>query len=495
MSLAEAIAAVLASPSGPAVGAFFDFDGTVIDGYSAKDFYQHRLRSLSIGPLEAAQTLMLGLRGVTSEADFERFVALGFAAWAGRSEDELAELGERLFAQQIAGRLFPEAWQLIRAHERMGHTLVLASSASRFQVEPAARAAGIEHVLCTPAEVTADGILTGRVAGPTLWRQGKADAVRAFGAGHGVDLAASFAYSNGDEDVPFLSAVGHPWAVNPGRHLLAHAKATGWPVLRFAGRGRPGASQVARTAAAYGGMVTAMATGVAFGLLNRSQRVGLDSTTTLLGELGLGLAGVRLRVTGEQNLWDHRPAVFLFNHQSQLDMVILCKLMREGVTAVAKKELANHPLFGLAFRAAGFAFVARDGHGDPRAALEPAVRRLRDGISVVIAPEGTRSVTPALGQFKKGAFHLAMQAGVPVVPIVIRNSGDLMWRDAATIRPGTVDVVVRRAIDVSGWTTGDLTRRVAEVRQLYLETLAGWPAPGPGPGAGPGPAPGPEVPA
>jgi HAD superfamily hydrolase (TIGR01490 family) len=478
VSLAEAVADVLASPAGPSIGAFFDFDGTVIDGYSARDFYRHRLRSFSIGPLEAARTLMLGLRGVTSEEDFERFVALGFAAWAGRSDDELAELGERLFAQQIAGRLFPEAWQLIRAHQRMGHTLVLASSASRFQVEPAARATGIEHVLCTPAEVTADGILTGRTAGPTLWRDGKADAVRSFAAASHVDLRSSYAYSNGDEDVPFLSAVGHPWAVNPARYLLAHAQAEGWPVLRFAGRGRPGAARVTRTAAAYGGMLSAMAAGAACGLLNRSRRVGLDTTTALIGELGLSLAGVQLRVRGEQHLWEQRPAVFLFNHQSQLDMAILCKLVRQGVTAVAKKELATHPLFGPAFRLAGVAFVDRSDHGRGRQALEPAVQRLRDGISVVIAPEGTRSVTPALGQFKKGAFHMAMQAGVPVVAIVIRNSGEMMWRDAATIRPGWVDVVVHPPIDVSAWTTDELTKRVAEVRQLYIDTLASWPGPG-----------------
>jgi 1-acyl-sn-glycerol-3-phosphate acyltransferase len=184
---------------------------------------------------------------------------------------------------------------------------------------------------------------------------------------------------------------------------------------------------------------------------------------------------VRLRVRGEQNLWDQRPAVFIFNHQSQLDMAILCKLMRDGFTAVAKKELASDPVFGLAFRLAGVAFVDRGGHGDARQALEPAVQRLRDGISVLIAPEGTRSVTPAPGEFKKGAFHMAMQAGVPVVPIVIRNAGELMWRDSVTIRPGCVDVVVHPAIDVSGWTTDELTKRVAEVRQLYADTLASWP--------------------
>ncbi len=231
-------------------------------------------------------------------------------------------------------------------------------------------------------------------------------------------------------------------------------------------------------------MFTAMATGVAFGLLNRSHRSGLDTTTALIGELGLSLAGVQLRVRGEQNLWDQRPAVFLFNHQSQLDVAILCKLLREGFTGIAKKELATDPVFGLAFRLAGVAFVDRSDHGHGRQALEPAVQRLRNGISVLIAPEGTRSVTPALGEFKKGAFHMAMQAGVPVVPIVIRNAGEMMWRDAMTIRAGCVDVVVHPAIDVSAWTTDELTERVAGVRQLYADTLASWPESRPGRGSG-----------
>jgi len=94
-----------------------------------------------------------------------------------------------------------------------------------------------------------------------------------------------------------------------------------------------------------------------------------------------------------------------------------------------------------------------------------------------------------------------MQAGVPIVPIVIRNAGELMWRDAMTIRPGRVDIVVHQPIDVSSWTTEELTKRVAEVRQLYLDTLHSWPASWPGPGPTPtlepepeppGPVPGPE---
>ncbi|MEO6472758.1 MAG: 1-acylglycerol-3-phosphate O-acyltransferase, partial [Aeromicrobium sp.] len=292
-----------------------------------------------------------------------------------------------------------------------------------------------------------------------------------------INLRESFAYSNGDEDVPFLSTVGLPRAVNPGKALLAHAQEAGWPVFRFADRGRPSVTRIARTAAAYGAMATAMGAGLSLGLINRNQRVGLDTVSALIGDLALPLAGVSLNVQGEEHLWSHRPAVFLFNHQSQLDMPILCKLLRNGFTAVAKKQLANDPFFGLAFRAAGVAFVDRSGKADPRKALEPAVERLREGVSVVVAPEGTRSLTPALDAFKKGGFHLAMQADVPIIPIVIRNAGELMWRDSATIGPGEVDVAVLPPIDVSDWTTEDLDERIAEVRGLYLKTLADWPSP------------------
>jgi HAD superfamily hydrolase (TIGR01490 family) len=475
VSLSEEIERIHAGPSGPTIGAFFDFDGTVIHGYSANDFYQDRVRRFDIGPVEAARTLVLGLRGTTSEQEFERFTAIGFAAWGGRAEDELTEIGERLFAQQIAGRLFPESWQLIQAHQRMGHTVVLASSACRFQVEPAARALGIEHVLCTALQVTSDGILTGRAAGPTLWRQGKADAVLSFADKHDVELQLSHAYSNGDEDVPFLSTVGRPAAVNPGKTLHAHAKEQHWPVLRFAARGRPAVTQIARTVAAYGGIFTAIATGVALGVLNRSRQTGLDTTTALVGELGLGLAGVRLQVHGEENIWDQRPAVFIYNHQSQLDIPILCKLLRGGFTGVAKKEMATDPVFGLVFRMAGVAFVERGDPANAHKALEPAVQKLGAGTSMLIAPEGTRSLTPSLGPFKKGAFHMAMQARAPIVPIVIRNAGELMWRNSTTIRPGQIDVVVHPAIDVTTWTTDKLTERVADVRQLYLDTFAHWP--------------------
>jgi HAD superfamily hydrolase (TIGR01490 family) len=474
----QLLADVEAGPEGPRVGAFVDFDGTLIDGYSLAAFARYYLRSGQIAPADLGQLLLTGLRGVTTEEDFERLTTLSMRVWAGRSEDELTELGERLFVQGISGSLYPEGWRLVEAHRRAGHTVVLASSATRFQVEPAARAMGVEHILVSPVEIV-NGIATGRPGGPLLWRAGKAEAVGAFAAEHDIDLTESYAYSNGDEDVPFLQTAGRPRAVNPGRGLEMAARQHGWPVARFRSRGRPGIVDLARTAAGLAGMFGGFTAGAALGAVTGSRREAVDLGTTLAGELGSVLAGVRLDVRGAEHLAT-RPAVFLFNHQSQLDVLILAKLLHGGFTGVAKRELSRSPGFGLMFRLADVAFVDRHDHDQAVKALQPAVQKLRDGISLVIAPEGTRSATPALGPFKKGAFHVAMQAGVPIVPIVIRNSGQLMWRSARTIHSGTVQVVVLPPIPTTGWLAQDLDKHVDEVRGQYLATLANWPGSGSG---------------
>src|SRR5689334_12615895 len=467
----DLIAAVEAGPKGAHIGAFFDFDGTLIDGYSLSAFARHHLRSLQVTPADLGRMLLTGIRGVTTEEDFEQFTVLSMRTWAGRSEDELAELGERLFVQGISGSLYPEGWRLVGAHQQAGHTVVLASSATRFQVEPTARAMGVSHILVSPVEIV-NGICTGRPGGPLLWRAGKAAAVREFAAEHGIDLGQSYAYSNGDEDVPFLRTAGRARAINPGRRLAEAARHYGWPVSRFRSR-RAGIADIAHTAAGLAGMLGGFTAGVVLGAATGSRREALDLGITLGGELGSALAGVRLDVQGAEHLAT-RPAVFLFNHQSQLDVLILAKLLRGGFTGVAKKELAHTPGFGLAFRLADVAFVDRHDSAQARHALEPAVKRLREGVSLVIAPEGTRSATPSLGPFKKGAFHVAMQAGVPIVPIVIRNAGELMWRGSSTIHPGTVHVRVLPPIPSDGWTVESLDDVVADVRRQYLDALAHW---------------------
>jgi putative phosphoserine phosphatase/1-acylglycerol-3-phosphate O-acyltransferase len=453
-SVAELIEAIYAAPPGPRVAGFFDYDGTVIDGFSAAAFYRHRLRGIDIGPIELTQTLLASARGIDSAEAFADFLERALGSWKGKTEEEVAALGEKLFKNEIAGRLHHETWRLAEAHRAMGHTLVLASSATRFQLEPMARELGADHALCTAIEVR-DGVVTGRTAGPALWGTGKANAVRALAEEHDLDLDASFAYSNGDEDVPFLETVGNPVAVSPERNLLAEAQRRGWPVLKCDGRpSTPGPLALARTAAFYGGMAAGVGAG-----------------------LGLALAGIDVSVSsGGEHLWSSRPCVFVFNHQSKLDPIILMKLLRGGFTGVAKKEAANVPGFGQFFRLAGVAFIDRGDTTQAKRALKPAVAKVRDeGLSLVLSPEGTRSPTPRLGPFKKGAFHIAMQAGVPMVPIVMRNVGEVMWRGSQTLHAGTVEVAVLAPLDTAEWSAATIDEHVAHVRGLFLDTLAAWP--------------------
>ena len=473
-ALQQRLDEVYAGPSGPQIGAFFDFDGTIIHGFSVIDFYVDRIRRGKVGPIEGLQTIALALRGITTEEDFDRFVGVGLSNFKGRPEEEILRDGDRVFKGSVASRVYPEAWQLVEAHQRMGHTVVMASSATRFQIQPAADVLGIRHVLHTGLEIDEAGNLTGRTS-KSLWRSGKAMAVREFAEANEIDLVESFGYSNGDEDIPFLELVGHPAATTSEPKLRAHAVEHGWPVLDFKPRGLPGVGDILRSGAAVGGLTAGLMAGAAFGLLNRSRRRAVDSMSSLSSELSLTLAGIQVEVQGEEHLWSHRPAVFVFNHQSQLDLPLVAYLLRHGFTGVAKQELKRDPIVGLPFRFAGVAFVDRKGGKDPRKALAPAVEKLREGISIALAPEGTRSLTPALGAFKTGGFFLAREAGVPVVPIIIRNAGELMWRDSYTLKPGTVQVVVLPPIDVSQWPDSEIRQRVAEVRQMYADTLARWP--------------------
>jgi putative phosphoserine phosphatase/1-acylglycerol-3-phosphate O-acyltransferase len=472
--LSELLAEIEAGPEGPEIGAFFDFDGTLIAGYSAEAWALDALRRRKVDPQTMVRSLLAGLDMHLRGSDVTALMEIAAELGKGRREEALIELGQRLFRERLASTVYPEARAVVKAHQRKGHTLALASSATNFQAGPLAADLGIEHVLCTKLEVV-DGRLTGRVAGPVLWGRNKADAVAAFAADNGIKLAESYGYANGDEDVEFLETVGRARPLNPAAHLARVAAERGWPIHRFEPRGRPGIVPVVRTAAALGGIAGTLGVGLGLGLLNRSRRAAVNYVATVAPEVALGLAGVEMRVQGEEHLWSARPAVFVFNHQSSFDVVVISRLLRRDFTAVAKAELAHDPRFAPLAALVGVAYVHRGDPAQARAALAPVVEKLRSGISLAIAPEGTRSATPTLGPFKSGAFHIAVEAQVPVVPVVIRNAGEIMWRASLVARPGTVDVVVLRPVPTEGLGPDDVHDLGDRVRQQFLDTLDDWP--------------------
>jgi putative phosphoserine phosphatase/1-acylglycerol-3-phosphate O-acyltransferase len=105
-------------------------------------------------------------------------------------------------------------------------------------------------------------------------------------------------------------------------------------------------------------------------------------------------------------------------------------------------------------------------------AMSPLIDVMKkEGKSVVIAPEGTRTVSPKMAPFKKGAFHLAMQASVPMVPVVIRNAGDVAPKGDFVFRPATVDVEVLPPVDTSKWRRETIDEHVREVRNMFARAL------------------------
>jgi putative phosphoserine phosphatase/1-acylglycerol-3-phosphate O-acyltransferase len=375
-----------------------------------------------------------------------------------------------VFRKYLAGSVYPESRALVRAHQQRGHTVVVLSSATPYQIEPTARELGIEHVICNHFEVEA-GVFTGEVREPVVFARGKLDAALRFSAERGVDLADCWFYSDGLEDLPLLEAVGKPRPLNPDTTLREIAHRRDWPIRDFNSRGLPGLKEVVRTGLAYGAFLSAALQIVPTWILNQSRRGAVNLAVTTWGEFGSALAGVDIRVRGEHHVWEQRPAVFLFNHQSAIDVLIIAKLLRRDFTAIAKQEIALNPLVGPVFRVADTVFVDRRNHEKAIEALRPVVESLRSGLSLAIAPEGTRSNSDRLGPFKKGQFHIAMQANVPIVPIVIHNASDVLPKGGLFLRPARVEVEVLPPIATDRWRPETVDQHVAEVRGQYLAAL------------------------
>lgn len=472
--LDAALARILQGPRGPQIGAFFDYDGTLIDGYSAAAYFADRFKQGDLSVKDVIDTLKLARRKDLSDAEFDEVIGKGILEWTGRSEADMRALWQRLWNDKIASTLFPESWRLVDAHQKMGHTVAVASSATRYQIEPLAREYGITHIVSTEVKLR-NGRLTGGLQGRPAWGEGKAAAVQAFAQAHGVDLSRSYGYANGNEDIAFLRSVGHATAIQPKEQLAAVAHEAGWPVLRFAPRRRGPARAMARTVGAYAAMGASFAAGMGYYRLTGQRRKTVDLVTQAAADAAFKVLGVDVEVVGEEHLWAHRPCIFALNHQSKFDMFAMMYLVRRDFTGVAKIEARKVPGFGRFMEMADVAFLDRSDSGKAIDALKPAVERLKAGLSLCIAPEGTRSWTPRVGAFKKGPFHLAMQAGVPIVPVIFRNTGEIMGRNDQTMRSGTLQVAVLPPVDVSGWKVEEMDARIAEVRQRYVDTLENWP--------------------
>jgi len=472
MSLhAELLEEIESGPSGPEIAALFDLDHTLIARFSVFDFLREALASGLMDGSDLAAATSTGLRFQLGQIDFSGFVNEVTGVLAGHSEAAFMETADKIFRERLGPAIYPEARALVNAHRRKGHTLAVVSAATPYQTGNVAHDLRIPNVLCTRLEVH-EGKFTGKLVQPTCYGEGKAIHARNLAASEGFDLGQSYFYTDSDEDLPLLDIVGNPRPLNPNRRLTDIALRRGWPARTFTSRSTPTVAEVVRTGLAVGSLVPSFLMALPAAARDGNWRRVVNAATSTWGEVGTALAGIDLQVHGEEHLWSHRPAVFIFNHQSGLDTLLLCKLLRRDMVAIAKQELRANPIFGPAFALAGTVFIDRFDHKRAVDALGPAVQALREGMSIVIAPEGTRMPTPRLGRFKKGAFHIAMSAGVPLVPIVFRNTLDALPKHAYFVRSTTVEVEVLPPVPTTGWKAKDLESHIAAIRAQF-ETVLG----------------------
>jgi 1-acyl-sn-glycerol-3-phosphate acyltransferase len=185
-------------------------------------------------------------------------------------------------------------------------------------------------------------------------------------------------------------------------------------------------------------------------------------------------AGVRIIVNNRANLDPQQPYVFMANHASTIDIWALFLAIPRRVRMIAKKQLARIPLFGWVMWAGRFIFIDRQNAAAARRSIEEAGRRIRGGVSVLIFPEGTRTRDGQMGPFKKGGFHLAMDAGVPIVPVALRGTRALMPRGSLRVKSGKVFVTIGAPIPTSGLTIDDRPALIERVRDA-IATMAAEP--------------------
>ncbi|ONM47423.1 HAD-IB family hydrolase [Nocardia donostiensis] len=221
-------------PTGGRVAAFFDLDKTVIAKSStylfSKPFYAQGLLNRR-AVLESSYAHFLFLLSGADHDQMERMRAHLTNMCAGWDVEQVKSIVAETVHELVDPLIYAEAMDLIADHKIRGHDVVIVSASGEEVVAPIAEALGATHTAATRM-VVADGKYTGEVDF-YCYGEGKVSAIEKLAATEGYDLSRSYAYSDSITDLPLLSAVGHPTAVNPDRALRREAAARGWPVLTF----------------------------------------------------------------------------------------------------------------------------------------------------------------------------------------------------------------------------------------------------------------------
>lgn len=186
--------------------------------------------------------------------------------------------------------------------------------------------------------------------------------------------------------------------------------------------------------------------------------------------LALLLAGVRVRHVGLENTVKHPTSLFISNHVSNLDPAALFAALPR-IAVILKKELRSIPLLGYVMELGSFIYVDRRDRAARKAAMEQAVQTLKDGVSLLVFPEGTRSLDAQMLPFRPGPFSMAIESGRPIVPITVHGARELMPKGTLKIRSGEVTLIFHTPVETAGLDSAARATVMERVRSLMQRAL------------------------
>ena len=208
--------------------------------------------------------------------------------------------------------------------------------------------------------------------------------------------------------------------------------------------------------------------------IDDGERMGnaVHKVAQIWGRSILVVSGIHVEISGLENTRQLQSCIYMCNHQSNYDIPVLLGKLPVQFRWLAKAELFRIPLFGRSMRGAGYISIDRFDRTSAFQSLDRAAETIRQGTSVMIFPEGTRSADGKLQPFKKGGFVLAVDAGVPIVPVVISGTHEIMPKGRLMVRRQPVKVQVKPPIETSTYTRSTKAELMSQVRRSMLASAS-----------------------
>ncbi|MGD9236141.1 MAG: 1-acylglycerol-3-phosphate O-acyltransferase [Desulfobacterales bacterium] len=185
----------------------------------------------------------------------------------------------------------------------------------------------------------------------------------------------------------------------------------------------------------------------------------------------LVVSRIKVTVDGLSSIDPRRPYIYMPNHQSNFDIPVLLGYLTVQFRWLAKMELFKIPIFGHAMRKAGYISIDRNNRESAFKSLELAAEKIRNGVSVLIFPEGTRSRDGRIQPFKKGGFVMAIESGVPIVPVIISGARAIMTKGKFRVNPGQIRLSIQKPIDTTIYSRDTKEALMERVRRVICDNF------------------------